>query len=125
MANLDDDDVAGTTNSSSSRLNLPAGSTVLWAGLYWGARLRPGDGGQAADEDSITTMSLRAPGDAAYRTINASAASRDQFGPNGQSFNAYQRFADVTIIVEGQATATTGARTSPRRPARTATPAGR
>ena len=38
-ANADPNAVApGLTNSSSADLNLSAGSTVLWAGLYWGAR---------------------------------------------------------------------------------------
>src|SRR4051794_24326690 len=39
MVNLDADSDFTTENSSMSRLNLPPGSTVLWAGLYWGARL--------------------------------------------------------------------------------------
>ena len=42
MVNLDADSVGTTFNSSGSDLLLPAGSTVLWAGLYWGAR-RTGD----------------------------------------------------------------------------------
>src|ERR687893_2261331 len=99
MVNLHADGVAGPTNSSSSRLALPEGSTVLWAGLYWGARLQAGTGGRGASSAGINTMSLRAPGDAGYRPVSASTAADDQFGPNSQSFNAYQRFADVTDIV--------------------------
>ena len=38
MVNLDADTVGTTFNSSGSDLLLPAGSSVLWAGLYWGAR---------------------------------------------------------------------------------------
>ena len=100
MVDLDADDVAGTTNSSSSRLDLPQGASVLWAGLYWGARLQAGTGGQGAGSAGINTMSFRAPGDASYRAVTASTAARDQFGPNSQSFNAYQRFADITGIVQ-------------------------
>lgn len=99
MVNLDADGDASTFNSSSSALNLPAGSTVLWAGLYWGARLQAGAGGSAGDAGSIDTMRLQAPG-GAYQTITASTAARDQFGPNRNSYNAYQRFADVTSIVQ-------------------------
>src|SRR5262245_34234744 len=37
MVNLDADGAAFSTfNSSMSQLGLPANSTVLWAGLYWG-----------------------------------------------------------------------------------------
>jgi large repetitive protein len=99
MVNLDTDNVAGTTNSSSSQLALPEGASVLWAGLYWGGRLQAGSGGQGGSAVDIATMSFRAPGDASYRTVDASTAAHDQFGPNSQSNNAYQRFADVTSIV--------------------------
>ncbi|WP_162616472.1 DUF11 domain-containing protein [Xylanimonas allomyrinae] len=100
MVNLDADDVAATARSSSSSLDLPEGASVLWAGLYWGARLEAGTGGQGASEAAANQMSLRAPGDAAYRTVAASTAPHDQFGPNGSSRDAYQRFADVTSIVQ-------------------------
>ncbi|MCL2463680.1 MAG: hypothetical protein FWF28_01230, partial [Micrococcales bacterium] len=99
MSNLDADSDPTTDNSSSSTLALPAGSTVLWAGLYWGARLQAGTGGKSASASTIDRMSFKAPGDASYRTIAASTAARDQFGPNSSSYNAYQRFADVTSIV--------------------------
>ncbi|WP_136520072.1 DUF11 domain-containing protein [Cellulomonas telluris] len=99
MVHLDADGVAGTTNSSASQLDLPPGATVLWAGLYWGARLQAGTGGQAGNANAIDRVSLRAPGDAAYRTVTASQAARDQFGPNPGSYNAYQRFSDITAIV--------------------------
>ena len=99
MTYLDADAVASTFNSSSSQLNLPPGASVLWAGLYWGARLTAGTGGTSSPASGINQMSLRAPGDAVYRTIAASAAPRDQFGPNTASYSAYQRFANVTAIV--------------------------
>ncbi|MFE5292704.1 hypothetical protein ACFQ8T_11055 [Isoptericola sp. NPDC056618] len=99
MTQLDADGMPGTTNSSASRLDLPEGATVLWAGLYWGARLDAGSGGQSASASAIGGMSLRAPGDTGYRTVAASTATHDQFGPNTSSYGAYQRFADVTTIV--------------------------
>ena len=36
MANVDTDGDGTTFNSSSANLGIPAGSTVLFAGLYWG-----------------------------------------------------------------------------------------
>jgi len=101
MTNLDADADPTTFNSSSSTLTLPAGATVLWAGLYWGARLTAGSGGQSAGVSAANQIAFRAPGDGSYRTLAASTATRDQFGPNASSYNAYQRFADVTSIVQG------------------------
>lgn len=100
MVELDADADASTSSSSMSRLDLPTGSTVLWAGLYWGARLQAGAGGQGGSAAQADQMRLRTPGAASYRTVAASTAARDQFGPNPSSYNAYQRFADVTTIVQ-------------------------
>ncbi|MCL2735225.1 MAG: hypothetical protein FWD75_01165 [Propionibacteriaceae bacterium] len=36
MADVDADNDPSTFNSSMSTLTMPAGATVLWAGLYWG-----------------------------------------------------------------------------------------
>ncbi|MCL2666509.1 MAG: hypothetical protein FWF02_02230 [Micrococcales bacterium] len=94
MTNLDADDVASTFNSSSSSLLLPDGAVVQWAGLYWGARLTAGSGGQAGT-GTRTQMQLRPPGAAAYIPV----ASQFTFGPNTSSYGAYQEFADVTAIV--------------------------
>ncbi|MFE6235228.1 hypothetical protein [Cellulosimicrobium sp. NPDC057862] len=100
MVALDADADASTGSSSMSRLDLPTGSTVLWAGLYWGARLQAGAGGQGGSAAQINQMRLRVPGAASYQTVAASTAARDLFGPNPASYNAYQRFADVTTLVQ-------------------------
>lgn len=94
MANLDADSTASTFNSSMSQLNLPTGASVLWAGLYWGARLDAGVGGQRGT-GTRTQMQLQVPGATAYQTVTSSR----EFGPNTTSNNAYQEFADVTSIV--------------------------
>jgi len=102
MGYLDTDNDPATFNSSAAQLSLPTGATVLWAGLYWGARLTAGTGGTSVPTNTTTinSMSFKAPGDASYRTINASTAAHDQFGPNTASYGAYQRYADVTSIVQ-------------------------
>ncbi|MER7797622.1 hypothetical protein [Microbacterium sp. NPDC096154] len=105
MVFIDADNSAATRNSSMSRLNIPAGSTILFAGLYWGASLaqNPNWGtGTAGSASRINQMSLRVPGSDAYTTVNASTAGDAQFGPNYASSDtlaAYQRFADVTSLV--------------------------
>lgn len=83
MAVVDIDGDPSTTNSSSTTLALPAGSTVLWAGLYWA-------GGSASA--ARTTVSLRTPASAVYQTINATTL--DAIG------NTYQGFRDVTALVQ-------------------------
>src|SRR5262245_47619831 len=48
MQNKDVDADATTFNSSTADISLPAGSTVLFAGLYWGATVTAGTSGTAA-----------------------------------------------------------------------------
>jgi uncharacterized repeat protein (TIGR01451 family) len=95
MVNLDADSDASTFNSSSATLALPDGFQVLWAGLYWGARLNAGSNGSAAS-GTRTQMLLKVPGTSSYQTIN----SAQEFGPNPSSSNAYQEFADITALVK-------------------------
>src|SRR6476469_6676122 len=66
---------AGTArlnNNSFAMVNLdvdgPDGSEVLWAGLYWGARVSGGTGGTAGSSVVATrrTMSFRPAGSPAY-----------------------------------------------------------
>src|SRR6478609_2254038 len=98
MTHLDVDGSAFPTFSSSSAdVVLPSGAQVLWAGLYWGARLESGAGGVDAVGNG-RQMKLRAPGDTAYRPIDV-ATTRGFFGPSASSDRAYQAFADVTSIV--------------------------
>ncbi|THG31343.1 DUF11 domain-containing protein [Glaciibacter flavus] len=96
MTNLDVDADPTTFNSSSAQLDVPSGGTVLWAGLYWGARLSAGTGGTAATGDR-RTMSFKVPGAAGYQSIS----SQVTFGPTTSSDRAYQEFADVTALVRG------------------------
>ncbi|MCL2787189.1 MAG: hypothetical protein FWD59_01635 [Micrococcales bacterium] len=95
MVYIDADNDPTTYASSSSRLLLPTGATVLWAGLYWGARLNGGASSVAATGDR-TKMRLRPPGFASYQTVS----SDFEFGPNSSSMNAYQEYADVTSLVQ-------------------------
>ncbi|MDR1853027.1 MAG: hypothetical protein LBR21_10355, partial [Propionibacteriaceae bacterium] len=100
MGNWDNDSDSSTFNSSASYLNLPAGATVLWAGLYWGARLDAGYFGDSAATASggqnRWQMSFKAPNMGSYQTIYSSV----EFGPNSSMSNAYQEFYDITSIVQ-------------------------
>jgi uncharacterized repeat protein (TIGR01451 family) len=83
-----------TVNSSRSLVVLPEGSSVIWAGLYWGARLTAGSGGSAAPTAGRNQMKLRPPGAPGYTTITGTTLFGPSSGPQ-----AYQRFAEVTGIV--------------------------
>ena len=98
MVNLDADSDPATFNSSMATLSLPPGANVLWAGLYWSAQLSAASGDTASDNYNM--MSLQLPGETSYRTISANAADSALFGPTSASNDVYQRYADVTALVQ-------------------------
>ena len=77
-----DPDGGLNTNSSTASLDLPPGSIVVFAGLYWA--------GQASTASARTTVRLRAP---AGGYLNVTASATDSIG------SAYQSFVDITSIV--------------------------
>jgi uncharacterized repeat protein (TIGR01451 family) len=83
---IDADSDNATNNSSSATLSLPSGSTVLWAGLYWGAR------STAAARDQIK---FKPANSGFYSTLIAA-----QLDSTTATSNAYQGFADVTSQVQ-------------------------
>lgn len=88
MVYVDVDTDAATFNSSSATLALPAGSTVLFAGLYWGG---------VSASLSRSSVRLRTPGAAAYSALSADELLTNSAGAFGDS--AYQGFDDVTALV--------------------------
>ncbi|MEA2389938.1 MAG: large repetitive protein [Solirubrobacteraceae bacterium] len=96
MANVDVDADATTFNSSRSDLSLPAGATVLFAGLYWGADTSAGTNGAAAPNAAIkNTVKFGRPGLAGYTTVTASRVDTD-----AAQTTRYQSFADVTANLQ-------------------------
>ena len=93
LRNLDVDNIATTYNSSSSPIALPAGSTVLWAGLYWGTRTEalsqyPSNG---ADLNKVQ-FDLPSTAGYQYTTITAQQVDNDTYT------RGY--FAEVTALVQ-------------------------
>ena len=86
MAYVDVDSDATTFNSSRATLDLPAGATVLFAGLYWG-----GDAPASAERNEVK-FDTPAPG--AYQTLVATTFDTSTTTPT-----AYQGFRDVTGLV--------------------------
>jgi len=84
MAFIDLDASATTTsNSTSASVAVPAGSTVLYARLYWG--------GNTGGALSRTSVKLQAPG-GVYQTLTATSSLT-------QGSTYYQSAVDVTAIV--------------------------
>jgi hypothetical protein len=94
MVYVDVDGDASTFNSSTARLSLPTGASVLWAGLYWGADLTgSGPGSQDAPNPALRSqVRLRTPASINYVTVTAS-----QLDASGDD---YSGFADVTVAVQ-------------------------
>jgi uncharacterized repeat protein (TIGR01451 family) len=88
---------ATTLDSSSARLNVPAGARVLFAGLYYGARTNAGTGGKAAPDASaagVSRVELKPPGASGFDRLTAAV---DQ---SSEVTGAYGAFADVTGQVQ-------------------------
>ncbi|MEA2389646.1 MAG: large repetitive protein, partial [Thermoleophilaceae bacterium] len=95
MAYVDADADATTFDSSSATMTLPAGATVLFAGLYWGADTSAGGSGVAAPAAaSRGVVKLKPPG-GSYSTVTASTLDTDV-----ARATRYQGFADVTSQVQ-------------------------
>ena len=104
MTWVDVDGDPATFDSSSADLALPAGASVLFAGLYYGGRLTAGTGGSPApDPGARNAVLLKAPGDTSYRALTASQVDT--------SSTQYQGFVNVTPIVAGAGRARTRRRT--------------
>jgi uncharacterized repeat protein (TIGR01451 family) len=89
IIHVDVDADATTFNSSSARLNVPAGATVAFAGLYWGG---------VSTVATRNTIRLATPASAgAYTTLTAAVV--DDASTNATINSAYQGFVDVTSIV--------------------------
>jgi uncharacterized repeat protein (TIGR01451 family) len=93
-----------TFNSSSANLSLPLGAKVKFAGLYWRANVRKGEGENARDARDASkrgTVLFRAPG-SGYVTLTTGDRrkecdkSRDLINPDDQS---YRGFYNVTSLV--------------------------
>ena len=98
--NKDGDDNIDTDNSSAALLNLPEGSKVLWAGLYWQGYLANSDvpsKQQLVDKiDFGYTPDLKNK-DVSYKEIKAQRLNHVYFS-NDRWY--YQGFADVTDYVK-------------------------
>ncbi len=96
MTFVDIDGNPATFNSSRNTLTIPSTSTVLFAGLYWGADTTAGTSGSAAPNAAQRDRVLFAtPNGAGYQSI---IADRVDVSPVSGGVR-YQGFAEVTSLV--------------------------
>ena len=103
MGYVDVDGDATTVNSSTSTLSLPAGATVVWAGLYWGADTAAGTGGSAAPNAANRGTVRFKVGSGGYQTVTAAPA--DVLTSTGKA-TRYRAFANVTALLPAAGNAT-------------------
>jgi len=96
MVEVDVDSDPSTSNSSTAELEIPVGSSVLWAGLYWTASSPSGLSAAVAKQ-----AKLRGPDDSGYTPVTASV-----FDPAPSVDYGYDCFAEVTGIVQAQGAGT-------------------
>lgn len=95
MGFVDVDGDSATFNSSTSTYAPPEGSSVLFAGLYWGGRVTAGSGGLPAVAPAARgSVLLRGPGASAWPAVNGAVAD------SGAVPGAYSGFADVTALLQ-------------------------
>lgn len=95
MERVDVDANDFTFNSSAASFQLRANADVLWAGLYWGARLSAGQyGGSDAPDAALADRVLFGTDQSGYDELRADQI--DRFG------STYSAFANVTSIVQKQ-----------------------
>ena len=92
---VDVDADATTFNSSSARLDVPAGGTVLFAALVWGGRTT-GTSGVSNNSALRQTARLTVPGATAAATVTATQVD---VGVAEGVGTAYQSYLDVTGLV--------------------------
>lgn len=85
MVYIDIDSDSNTFMSSSADLNMPSGSTVLFAGLYWSG---------LSSATARAQVLLKTPSSFGYSTVNASVIDTTPFRTT-----SYQGFTDVTAQV--------------------------
>lgn len=101
-------DGIGTINSSSSDLTLPAGSTIKFARLYWGGRVKDSD--FDLNQSANTKIKIRKGTSGSYTEYFATQVDKNTFIQNSEPYTRYQAFTDITAFIQtnGPGTYTVG-----------------
>ena len=112
MEPVDVDGDPSTFSSSSAVLDIPAGSTVMWAGLHWNGATEVVQGGNsnhgstygssAPDPAAQFQVRFATPASGGYTALDAAPADgtqRDTWDPSGGT-DTYGAYVDVTNLVK-------------------------
>jgi hypothetical protein len=87
----------GTFNSTSAELSVPAGSEIVWAGLYWQALI------DNSDENDILTMNPRIKRDnGSYQNVGGFDQLDYVDGDGKSGYISYSAFKNVTRLFKEQ-----------------------
>ncbi len=96
---------AGTRNSSTADLSLPAGTnTIKLARLYWGARVRKGDFDISLAANQKVKIRFGTTG--TYTEFAAGQLDKNTTGTGNNAVNQYQAYADITSFIQANGTGT-------------------
>ncbi len=95
MAYVDVDNDPTTFNSSQATLTVPAGATVLFAGLYWGSVTTT-----PAQAAARNTVKFSTPASGGYVSLTGTSLGTFNYTSNLPMGSIYQSFADVTSLVQ-------------------------
>ncbi len=99
MSYVDVDGNASTFMSSSDSLNLSNCSEVLWAGLYWTARVSTGGSPTGTTNYNLRNQVKLKVNNGAYQTLTA-----DELLDNSTGHQTYHCFKNITSIVQSGGT---------------------
>ena len=108
MRYIDIDDNPSTFNSSASTLNLPSGSEVLWAAIFWEGYLHDATTPfHIEDDDDVDTVlsqpiKIKPPNTSSYTSVTAQKIYRiDRSNDSGYDVAfTYAAFSDITDLVQ-------------------------
>lgn len=96
---------AGTRNSSSSDLNLPAGTNnIKLARLYWGGRVKRSEFNLALD--TFKRVKIRYGNSGSYSEYAAAQMDKNSSGSGNSIVYQYQAYVDITAFVQAHGTGT-------------------
>jgi uncharacterized repeat protein (TIGR01451 family) len=94
---------AGTRNSSTANLVLPAGTnTIKLARLYWGARVKKSDFDITLD--TFRRVKIRFGSNGNYTEYKAAQLDKNSTGTGNNTVNQYQAYTDITAFVQANGT---------------------
>ncbi|MBL0355918.1 MAG: hypothetical protein IPP72_03105 [Chitinophagaceae bacterium] len=96
---------AGTRNSSTADLSLPAGTnTIKLARLYWGARVKKSDFDISLD--TFKRIKIRFGTAGSYTEYAAAQLDKNTTGTGNSAVSQYQAYTDVTAFVQNNGAGT-------------------